>query len=280
MLVDTQNQTIEIAGNQIAYRRTGSGPDVVFVHGWPLHRETWRDVVTDLPGFTHHLFDLPGAGLSRLAGQSLTIDELADVTVQLIDHLELDQVVLVGQDSGGMIARIAAHALGSRVTALVLSGTEIPGHHSAIINTLVRVAQLPGAARLGQRVMRSPRVCRSKYVFGSTMKDPDLLDGTFRTQFLDPLGRDRAAMQRTLDFLAAFSPSTIDALREVHPQISAPVLAIWGRGDPFFPVAKAKAMMEQFGGPTEFHVVDNARLFVHEEFPHKFAELMGEFLAR
>jgi len=279
MHVDVHSETIQIAGNQIAYRRQGSGPDVVFVHGWPLHRETWRNVAQALPGFTCHLFDLPGAGQSSSAGQTMSFDGLADITVRIIDHLELDELVLVGHDSGGMIARLAAQTLGRRVTGLVLSGTEIPGHHTSFIEMLVRAAQLPGAARIGQWVMRRSRICRSKYVFGSTVMDRNVLDGDFRRWFLDPLSADRPAMQRTLDFLSAFSRSEVDALRHVHPQITAPVLAVWGRQDPFFPVGKARAMMDEFGGPTEFHVIDNARLFVHEEHASDFAKLVARFLS-
>ena len=53
---------------------------------------------------------------------------------------------------------------------------------------------------------------------------------------------------------------------------------IWGEDDPFFPVDSARAMTSQLAGPTQFEVVPNAKLLVHEEHPQRFAELSRQFL--
>lgn len=61
--------------------------------------------------------------------------------------------------------------------------------------------------------------------------------------------------------------------------MASPPLLVWGQGDPIFPVDKAREMAEQFGGPTRFTVIEQARLLVHEEHPELFASLCAEFLA-
>src|SRR5688572_15665722 len=56
---------LDIGHTRLAYRRFGRGPDLVFVHGWPLHAGTFRALVPLLADrFTCHLVDLPGAGQS------------------------------------------------------------------------------------------------------------------------------------------------------------------------------------------------------------------------
>lgn len=278
---DFDSALLRLGSTEIAYRRVGSGPDVVFVHGWPLHRETWRGVVDSLPGYTCHLFDLPGAGATKIApGSPLSFDVSVDATLAVVDHLELDDFALVGHDSGGLIARKAAARCGDRVRAMVLTGTEIPGQHPPLITALAKAAALPGAATLLRRVLLSRRLTGSKFVFGGTLADRDLLDGEFRRLFIEPLISDRAMTQNALALLRSYTPAQVDELRDVHPQLKMPILAIWGRRDPFFPIAEAEAMMEQFAGPTEFVVFDEARLFVHEDEPARFAAQTDAFLAR
>src|SRR5262245_49620105 len=59
-------ERIDVGHSRVAYYRFGSGPDLVFVHGWPLHAATFRKVVPELAtAFTCHLIDLPGAGQTR-----------------------------------------------------------------------------------------------------------------------------------------------------------------------------------------------------------------------
>jgi haloalkane dehalogenase len=54
---------LELPHGRLAYYRFGRGPDVVMVHGWPLHAATYRHVIPALAErYTLHLFDLPGTG--------------------------------------------------------------------------------------------------------------------------------------------------------------------------------------------------------------------------
>jgi len=58
-------QQVPVAAGTVYYRKVGNGPDVLFIHGWPLHGETYRALVEQWSGrFTCHVVDLPGAGQS------------------------------------------------------------------------------------------------------------------------------------------------------------------------------------------------------------------------
>lgn len=272
---------IDIGTGKLGYRKVGSGPDLVFIHGWPLHRETWRNVAANLSDFTCHLIDLPGSGTSVTPStEMVSLDGHVDAVIQAVDALGLGRFALVGNDSGGMIARFAAEQLGDRVTALVLTGTEIPGHHPAQIDRLQMAARLPGSQAVTKALINNRRAARSNNLLGGCFWNRDLIEGDFRTKVLDQTFTDDAVLTRQLEILATYTADVVDQLRDTHANLSCPALLIWGAQDPFFPVAKAREMCDQFAGPTEFVALDDARLLVHEEYPAEFARLAAEYLSK
>lgn len=273
--------TIDIGHAVLSYRKIGSGPNLLFVHGWPLHGATWRNVVSRLDGFTRYVIDLPGFGESvATADTALDVRAHADTVVSVIDSLGLDQVVLVGQDSGGMVCRFAAEQRPDSVKALVLAGTEIPGVHAPLVRLFQLLARMPGAKAMFKLNMSNRFLARTPLILGGTVYDKSLLDGEFRTEVLDPLLQSPHAMQSMVRMIREFSLDDIDALAEVHPKLTMPTLLMFGEDDRFFPVDKARPMAEQFGGPTEFHAFTKCKLFLHEEHPERFAELTRGFMQR
>ncbi len=274
---------LTVGEHRIAYRKQGEGPNLVFVHGWPLHRETWRNVADGLPGYTCHLFDLPSAGLSSSPHEPLTFEQMADLVVKLIDQLGLGAIGLVAHDSGGLIARLVAARLlsdtdlGTSLKGLVISGSEIPGRHPFLLDFYGLMTRVPGIRPVFAAIFRSRLLTKTPLVLGGAFADRSELDGEFRRIFIEPLVSDRARLRATLRFFRAFGHGPVDALAKVHPQILVPTLGIWGKDDPFFPVDRARAMMEQFGGRTEFVVLEPARLLVHEERPLEFANECDRF---
>ena len=96
---------LDVGHSRLAYRRFGQGPDVVFVHGWPLPSGTFRKLVPLLAdAFTCHLIDLPGAGQTE-SGEGVPIELVAHATTlrRTIDLLGLERYALLAHDSGGFI---------------------------------------------------------------------------------------------------------------------------------------------------------------------------------
>lgn len=279
-MTNNKTQYVEVGTSKLAYEKSGTGPNLIFLHGWPLHRATWRNVIASLPDATCYQLDFPGCGETVTdAGDVVSMPGHVDATVEFVKALGLDDVVLVGNDSGGLIARMVAARMPSQVTGLILIGTEIPGQHPKLIDQLQLMMKLPGAAAVTRKALASPAIARNKRMLGGCFWDRDLIEGSFRTEVLSPTLAEPASMDRQLEILASYSHQLVDELETAHAAIECPTLCIWGEKDPFFPPALARPMLEQFGGPTRFEVVPEARLLVHEEHPERVAELTRGFLS-
>ena len=100
---------IDVGNGAVAYRKVGTGPDVVFSHGWPVSGATFRRLLPSLSDHvTCHLLDYVSAGSSRFTADSeVSIQGHIDALRATVDHLGLEQFSVVGHDSGGLIARHA-----------------------------------------------------------------------------------------------------------------------------------------------------------------------------
>lgn len=267
------------ATGELAYRRVGEGPDVLFVHGWPVSGATFRGLLPHLADqVTCHVIDLPGAGWSRFSpGAPLSVDGHIAAVRTAVDLLGLEQLAVVGHDSGGLIAR---HAMAGdpRLRAMGLIDTEQSQGLSWLFKAFLAARHLPAfgasfAWTLGRRALR-----RSDLVLGGAFADKSLLDGEFDELFLAPLRTDRARRDAAIRVLDSFSKDHVRALAGLHEQIKVPVQLVWGAGDPFFPVAWAREMVGTFAD-GRIEVIEGARLFSHEEKPEAVAKALLPVLA-
>jgi haloalkane dehalogenase len=113
------------AGPRIHYVDEGKGRAVVMFHGNPTWSFLYRKVIKELRGqFRCIAMDYPGFGLSeRPSGYGYTSAEHAQVIGKLVDHLELDGFIVVGQDWGGPIGMTVALERASRVAGMVFANT-------------------------------------------------------------------------------------------------------------------------------------------------------------
>jgi len=273
----TPDSFLELPGGRVATWRFGTGPDLVAVHGWPLHAATWRYLVPGLAQhFTVHLLDLPGSGRTEWPG-AVDFQVCAEVVHDFIDSLGTRRYAMLAHDSGGAIARLAC-AGDERLAAMVLGNTEIPGHHPPLIKAYVLAARLGIAGRL-LRWSASGPLRNTELGLGSLFTDPRSIDREFDALFLAPL-QDSRVLENQLKLLRSVDFDESDALAEVHGRLRAPTLCIWGPDDPFFPVQKARRMLPQFAGPAELVEIPRAKLFAHEDHAEEFLALALPFLQR
>jgi pimeloyl-ACP methyl ester carboxylesterase len=114
-----------VNGQRIAYDDTGSGPAVVFSHGFFMDRSMFDPQVEALSDdFRCITVDARGFGETESDGTPFTYWDLADDLVGLLDHLGIDTATLVGMSQGGFTSMRAALRHPSRVRALALIDTD------------------------------------------------------------------------------------------------------------------------------------------------------------
>lgn len=263
------------------WRRDGSGPAVVFLHGFPLSGRTWDKVVARLRDrFTCYAPDLIGFGQSHsAAGDDYSSPGQARALQGLLSALGVDSYALVGNDSGGWIARELALVDAARVSRLVLTNTEIPLHRPPWIPMYQALAQVPGCGALIAQLLRSRALRRSSLMFGGCFDDLTHLDGEFQRLFIEPLITSSARIDGAMQFLRRMKFTRLDEFKTLHRQLAMPTLFIWGANDPTFPEPRGRELIAQFPHVAGFETVANAKLFVYEEHPQEVARHIGRFLS-
>lgn len=265
---------LDVGAGEVAYRRVGDGPDVLFVHGWPVSGATFRMLLPHLADHvTCHLVDLPGAGSSRFTADTpLSIENHIHSLRRSLDLLELDDVAVVGHDSGGMIARHAV-AGDPRLRALGLIDTEQSTGLSWKFKSFIAGRRVPGFGSALGWLAGQPRLRRSRFVLGDAFADRSLLDGEFDELFLQPLHRSSEHRDATMRLLRSFDYQHVRDLGALHKRIDVPVVLVWGEHDRFFPVEWARAMVSDFPHAA-LEVIADAGLFAHEERPAEVAQAL------
>lgn len=282
MKSDTLRKMIDVGPSRLAYERTGRGPDLVFVHGWPLDGRTWRHIVPRLAArFTCHVLDLPGTGKSEWTRDTpFTLAGHAAAVQRAIESLGIERCALIAHDSGATIARLVAAELGDRCFGLVLGNTEISGYRPPMLVFLSKLLRIPGGSAMLGLTLRVPFLRRSWLGFGGCFHDRQLIDGDLADLFIHPLLRSKRALEGQLGLLDGFDWTVVDHLAHTHARILAPVALVWGRDDPWFPLERARAMQPELPGGCELVEIADAKLFAHEECPREWAEIAEGFLTR
>ena len=270
------DRLIDVGAGKVAVRTVGTGPDVLFVHGWPVSGATYRTLLPHLAEHvTCHVIDLVGTGSSEYDGQTpVSIDGHIGAVRRVVDELGLTDVAVIGHDSGGMIAR---HALAGdeRVRSMVMIDTELPNGLSWRFTAFIRSTRLPGFGKVLGWVVGRRRFRRFPLVLGGAFVDNDLLDGEFDEFFLRPLHTDPVALAAGVRIVESFEQRFVTELVDLHRRIDVPVHLVWGRHDPFFPVDRARAHVADFAD-ARLTVIDDASLFSHEERPAEVAAAILE----
>lgn len=251
--------------------------DIVFLHGWPLSGATWRRVAEQLPEHRCHLLDLPGSPPS-------SFDEHTDFSAAGLtswiqawaSKRRLASYALVAHDSGAYFAQLVA-AADPRVSALVMSNTELPRHRPPWVPFYRWALGLPGSGALLRLALGSRTYLRSSAAFGGCYSDPGRIDDEFVRTFIEPL-RTRRGVDGARRFLRAFDYAGVDELPAVHRRIRAPVHLVWGEDDVTFPVRLLPELTRSLSTLGSVRRL-RGKLLVHDEQPVAYAAAIRDALA-
>jgi pimeloyl-ACP methyl ester carboxylesterase len=273
------DKSIELPQGTIRYRESGDGPPLLFVHGllvdgrlWrkvtPLLEERHRCIAPDWPLGSHRSPLRPGADRSPRG--------IAHLAADLLDALDLADVTVIANDTGGAISQILVAERPERIGGLVLTNCDcFENFLPPMFRPLQWLAYVPGAYALIARMMRSARLRRSALGFGmlSHAPIPDELTAAWIAPLTDPAIRaDVLATLKAID-----SADTLAAAEQLARRAPATLLA-WGTDDLAFPVRYAERLAAMIPG-ARLERISASRAFVPEDRPERLAELVAAFQA-
>jgi len=160
----------------------------------------------------------------------------------------------------------------TRLRSMGLINTE-PANPGWRFKSFIASRRLPGlSAGLGW-VAGAHRIRRTRLVFGDAFVDRSLLEGEFDEFCFRPLHDIPANRNAATKLLKSFDMRHVTELTDIDRRIDVPVQLVWGDKDPFLPVARASAMVDQFPN-AQLTVIEGAGLFSHEESPAAVAEAL------
>ena len=262
----------------LRYHSVGSGPTLVFVHGVLVNANLWRNVVAALSAdFRCVTLDLPfGSHLAPMPPEAdFSAPAVADLIADAIEALELDDVTLVGNDSGGAISQIVATRRPERIGALVLTSCDAFDNFPP--KALARFKPLLSNATWLRPLLAPTRAGAVQRAFFRTAAkrpvDADVLDS-----YTLPAVTHAGVRRDLARFIAGMDPRHSLAAAERLPAFDRPALIAWSRDDLFFPHSHGERLAELLPqGRLEW--IDDARTFSPEDQPARVAELVASVSA-
>jgi haloalkane dehalogenase len=270
-----RSRWLESSVGNVHFIDEGEGPPLLFLHGNPTWSFLYRGVVMRLRrGFRCVAIDYPGFGLSdHPPAYGYTPQEHAQVVGELVRHLDLKGMTVVGQDWGGPIGMRVALDHVDRLRALAMSNT----WYWPADGWQLRAFSRAMSSRLMQSLIVNRNVLVERIVPSSVKADlADEVLRHYREPFPTPSSRAGVAVLSGQITRASF---WLGEIAYAVPRLlrDKPLLLPWGVRD----VAFAPRLMDRFR--ADFRDVTVRRIDAHhyvpEDAPAEMADAIGEFLS-
>ena len=277
-------RSVATPSGRIGYTEAGAGPVSLFVHGVLLNGHLWRHQLAGLSDVRRCIaVDLLAHGDTEIASdQDVSVSANARMLRQFLDALEITQVDLVGNDSGGGIAQIFAALNPSRVRSLAL--TDCDAHDNwppEAFKPFLAMAAAGGLRGTLDAMLADKNTYRSAQALGPAYEHPEQVTDETIEAYLRPLVRTE---QRTRDlerFLAAFDCKHTVAVEAELQRLNVPTLIVWGTDDIYFDVRWSRWLAETIPGTRRRIELNGAHIFFPEERWEEFnQEVRAHWLAQ
>jgi pimeloyl-ACP methyl ester carboxylesterase len=272
-------QHLTLHGHRVAYRRAGSGPVIVLLHGITSSSATWGRVMPYLADrFTVVAPDFLGHGESAKPRGDYSLGAHASGIRDLLVALGHERATFVGHSLGGGVAMQLAYQFPERCERLVLVDSGGLGRE---ISPLLRAASLPGAELLLP-------LLADRRLIGGGRGVGNLLSrvGLRLTTDLDEIARGhasltdpgtRSAFVHTLRTLVEPGGQRIDASDRLYLAGHVPFLLIWGARDRIIPVEHGHRANARVPG-SRLEIFPEAGHFPQVDNPERFLDVLRDFL--
>ena len=246
-------------GVELYYKDWGSGPAIVFCHGWPLNSDSWESqmIFFGSQGYRCIAHDRRGHGRSSQPWDGNDMDHYADDLAELLSFLDIKDAVLFGFSTGGGevaryigrhgAARVAKAGLISAVPPLMLKTEANPGGLPREVFDGIRAGQLADRSQLYLDIPTGP-------FFGFNRPGAKVSQGLIQSWWMQGM---QGGHKNTFDSIKAFSETDFT---EDLKKFTFPTLIIHGDDDQIVPIDAA--------GRASKRLVPHAKLIVYPGAPH------------
>ena len=279
----TRYQHASVDGIKVFYREAGpvDAPPVLLLHGFPTSSHMFRNLIPELADNYHVVApDLPGFGFSDAPDRKsyrYTFEQLAKTIAAFTQNIGLNRFAIYVFDYGAPVGFRLALAHPERITAIVSqNGNAYEEGLSEGWNPIQKYWKEPTEQnRLALRAFLTPEATKSQYAYG--VQDESLIAPEayqLDSAFLARPGNEEIQLDLFLDYASnvALYPKFQEYFRTSRP----PLLAVWGKNDPFFVPAGAQAYRRDIPD-AKIQFLDTGH-FALETHAVEIAFAMKEFL--
>jgi pimeloyl-ACP methyl ester carboxylesterase len=272
-------RTVAVPAGRIAYRERGTGPPLVFVHGVGVNGDLWRAVA---PAFAddHRCVvpDLPfGAHSHPLrADADMSLPGLARIVADFIEALELDDVVVVANDTGGAVAQWLMGHYVDRIAGLILTSCDafekFPPTPQLYLEPAARVPALLWC--VAKAVQLRP-IQRTPFAYGWAAGKP--IDPRIMRSYTKPIGTNPRVRRDLRRLLLAVDTRYTHEAAEALRGFDKPALVVWAADDKLFPLEHGRRLAELLP-QGRFETIQDSRTFIPEDQPERLVATARRFL--
>ncbi len=274
----TERRFLDCSFGRIAYVDRGSGPPTRLLHGFPLNNFQWRGVIKRMSVTRRCLApDLLGLGYTEVAdGQSVTPAAQASMIASFLEGLNVRQVDLIANDSGGAVAQLFLVAHPDRVRSLLLTNCDVETDSPP-----AAVLPIIEAARAGiypdiylEPWLRHKDVARSAGGLGGLCYSrPECLTDTALEQYLLPLVASPPRRALVNRYALGLTPNPLEGIAAQLKRTASPTRIVWGMSDRIFSEKSPDYLASLLPRVTGVRRLQEAKLFFPEEYPDVIAEV-------
>jgi pimeloyl-ACP methyl ester carboxylesterase len=271
---------VDVPDGTISYRDCGEGSPIVFVHGVGVNGDLWREVVPRLAG-SHRCVtpDLPWGSHSipLKPDADLSLPGMARITADFLAALDLDDVAIVANDTGGAVAQTLVGRHPDRIASLVLTSCDAfekfpptPQKYLKVMASSQLLTWLVAYTAQFKLIQRLP----TAYGFvTSRPMPPDIMRSYTEPVRLNPgVRRDFRRMLRAVD-----TTYTFEAAARLT-SFDKPALVLWADNDKIFPRDHGQRLAKLLP-QGRFELITDSRTFIPEDQPDQLATAVEDFLA-
>ena len=253
-----QRHEVALPAGTVRYREAGEGKPVVFVHGYLVDGRLWDGVVDSLSDRCRCLAPDWPIGAQQIAMKpeaDLTPYGIAATIAAFLEALDLEDVTIVGNDSGGAMSQVLVTRHPERIGRLVLTNCDLyENFPPGIFKAMPALAKLPGGMSLLSAPFRIGALARAAFKpFSKKPIPPDLVASWMEPALHDPdIKRDTKKV--TVGMNKRYTLEAAEKLRKSE----LPVLLTWAPEDRLFSIKSAKRLAAEAPNASLVEIPDSS----------------------